>query len=215
MKNGSYFPATVVLFILLIACSHNRFPGWNAVEQNTSLQHPFFNSEHAKYPWFMIKNDDGSWSGTLADSLGNELIDTTRIPVYAQVIVNNDSLFNLDELHWKQRSEKDTLHIALECFNAAYSGQLNIAVHNGKYRMQFSRQFVYPTENSSWRTLEQQLVMNGKKPGSEEVRGYVRYTCEQTLTQYSLEADKPRKLETWKDTVRMEGVFRIPAPTSR
>ncbi len=215
MKNGSFFPATVVFFLLVISCSHNRFPGWSRAEQNAALQHPFFNSTHTKYPWFMIINDDGSWSSTMADSLGEELIDTTQIPVYAQVIVNNDSLFNLDELHWKQRGEKDTLHIALECFNAAYSGQLNIAVYESRYRMQFSRQFVFPTETSSWRTLEQQLILNGNKPGSEEMRGYVRYTCEQTLTQYSLEADKPRKLETWKDTVRMEGVFRIPAPTSR
>lgn len=213
MKNGNSIPAIISLFFLVISCNPKQFPGWNAVEKNAALQHPFFNAAHTKYPWFMIKNDDGSWSSGLADSLGNELLDTTLIPVYAQVIVNNDSIFNLDELHWKQRSEKDTLHIALECFNAAYSGQLNIAVFRNSYRMQFSRHFVFPTENSTWRTLEQQLILNDKKPGSGEARGYVRYVCEQTVTQYSLEADKPRKLETWKDTVRMEGVFRIPVTT--
>lgn len=211
MKRFTAFAIVSIFLLLFFSCHHSRLTQWPQVDVNNNLQHPFFNTAHTKYPWFMIKNDDGTWSSALADSTGRELIDTTKIPVHAQVIVNSDPIFNLDEISWNKRSENDTLRIQLDCFNAAYSGSLAIHVYKNKYDCRFSQDLIYPTEHINWRTLEQQLVLNQKKPEiGKELRGSIRYTCEQTITRYTLEADKARKLETWKDTIRMEGVFRIP-----
>jgi len=201
----------MLLFIPTIIFSQPAFQQpkqmLSKVKYDTNIKDTFFEKQYFSYEWFMIQEDDGTFSSAIYDSLGNEIIDTTKNIHTANCITQHQGEHTIRYCNAFYKG--DTLMLFINDFTASTYDNLLVKVFNGKFSCQYWT--AYPSMQRSqkltWVTTSQRLTLNSEKyKVDDEVKGKIYVMIkEEQLTHEGLKETTKIMIEGVVKTRVVEG----------
>lgn len=144
------------------------------VKYDTNIKDTFFEKKYFSFEWFMIDNEDGTFSSAIADSLGNPIIDTTKSIHTANCVTQHQGEHTIR--YCTAFNKGDTLLLFVNDFTASTYDNLLIKVINGKFSCQYWTAYpnLHRSEKLTWTTTSQLLTLNaGTYKTGDEVKGKI------------------------------------------
>ncbi|MFZ5554263.1 MAG: hypothetical protein ACOZCO_14185 [Bacteroidota bacterium] len=156
------------------------------VKYDVSLRDTFFEKEYYSLQWFMLQNEDGSYSSALADSLGNPVIDTAKMVHTANCVSQQgyEHIIRYCDAWYKG----DTLLLFLNDMTASTYDNLLVKVINGKFSCQYWT--AYPSlqrsQKLTWTTTSQKLELDREKyKAGDKLKGKIYVMIKEEQLQHS------------------------------
>lgn len=163
----------LVLYGLVSLLSCNAKTGdtrWNKIQTFVAGDKEDFGfTKQWSYPWYIIKNEDGSFENTMGETVTAE--DTAHIYFTSTCYTNLQGGYPIR--HCRAVFKNDTLKIALQDGMPAYASTFNIYVHKGRFYFSPDIIFPAPGENRT-KILKQNLALDWEH--NNEVKGRMNFS---------------------------------------
>jgi hypothetical protein len=160
---------TIVSIALL--CSPSASVGQNCYDYNnttdklkahvaidSTLDSAFFRSYQASYPWYIIRNADGTFENTL----GDEVSEQDKIPIeHTSNCVSThqgEHVMDLCDAAYDAGQLKLEIHGGMP----AYASSLLITVKDSEFFCRFKASYPMPVSNCKWNILSKKLIFKDK-----------------------------------------------------
>ena len=167
---------SIITASLFIFISCNTDKSWSRVVYDKDFYDVFFDEHPSSYPWYIIKDDDGSFSSIF----GNENIDVTdTILMYhtAKSITNHQGGY--DEMDFCiAHKNGDTLFLHFPPALPAYWLALDVTIVGNKFKAEASG-IPFQDIKLEWETIKQELVLqNNTTNVGDSIKGkfYIEFT---------------------------------------
>ena len=177
--------------LFLLSCVGNT--EWNKVEYNSNLSYPFFNEQSWDYPWYIIKNDDGSFSSTFNDAIVES--DTVHLYHTAECATNHQGKHEVN--YCSAYKKGDTLFLLFPPSLPAYWLNMEVKVIGNKFKAEASGVPFIPIW-LEWKTINQQLTLT---TDSYTIGDSIKGKCNFEFTEYVIG-------DTVKNNFYFSGVFK-------
>lgn len=148
---------------------------WHEIEIQSNLETPAIDSTAWFYPWYVIKHRDGHFENTLGESISKtdtaHLVQNTSCEINYQW-ADKQYVYPLKQATAKQKD--DTLFISIIDESASNYECLEIKILDGKFRLNYDKIYVIPTQRQEVLCLSQRLILNqGRYEVGERIKGKI------------------------------------------
>ncbi len=146
---------------------------------DTKLHSDFFESHEASYPWYIIKNDDG----TFESALDREITTEDKMPI--------EHTSNCVSTHQGKhimtfcdaRYEAGILQLEIYGGMPAYSSSLLITIKDSEFLCHFKAAYPAPVSNCKWTILSKKLTLkNHAITSGKRINAWVSVEFKETAT---------------------------------
>jgi hypothetical protein len=118
----------------------------------------FFRSYQASYPWYIIRNDDGTFENTL----GEEVSEEDKIPIEhtSNCVSTHQGEHVMD--FCDATYDAGTLRLEINGGLPAYASSLVIIVKGPEFFCRFRASYPLPASNCKWNILSKKLIFRDK-----------------------------------------------------
>jgi hypothetical protein len=196
------FFATISIAILCFPCtsfSQNCYDYNNTTDNvkahlsfNSKMDSKFFRSYQASYPWYVIRNADGTFENTL----GDEVTEEDKIPLehtaYCVSTHQGKHVMDFCDATYDTGVLKFEIHGGLP----AYASSLMVMVKGSEFFCRFRASYPAPVSNCKWNILSKKLIFRDKdiKKG-RRLYAWLSVAFEETSTYQGKTARAKHKIE--------------------
>jgi hypothetical protein len=128
------------------------------VSFNSKMDSKFFRSRKASYPWYIIRNADGTFENTLGDDVSEE--DKIPIELTAHCVSTHQGEHVMD--FCDAIYDAGTLRLEIYGGMPAYASSLMIIVKDPDFLCRFRASYPLPVSNCKWNILSKKLIFKNK-----------------------------------------------------
>ena len=128
------------------------------VSFNSKMDSQFFKSYKASYPWYILRNDDGTFENTMGDEVSAD----DKIPVEhtAHCVSTHQGKHVMD--FCDAIYDAGTLRLEIHGGMPAYASSLMIIVKDAEFFCRFRASYPAPVSNCTWNILSKKLIFKDK-----------------------------------------------------
>ena len=146
---------------------------------DNKLHSDFFDSHEASYPWYIVKNDDGTFESAFDEEITNE----DKIPIEH----TSNCLSTHQGKHTMNFCDAtyDLGILQLEIYGGmpAYSSSLMLTIKDSQFLCHFKADYPAPVFNCKWNILSKKLIFKSKDINKgERIYAWVSVEFEETST---------------------------------
>lgn len=123
-----------------------------------SLDSAFFRSSKASYPWYIIRNADGTFENTLGDEVSEK--DKTPIEHTANCVSTHQGRHVMD--FCDATYDAGLLRLEIHGGMPAYASSLMIIVKDSDFSCRFKASYPMPIADCKWNILSKKLIFRDK-----------------------------------------------------
>jgi hypothetical protein len=128
------------------------------VSFNSKIDSKFFRSYKASYPWYIIKNADGTFENTLGDEVSAE--DKIPIEQTSNCVSTHQGKHVMD--FCDAIYDAGTLRLEIHGGMPAYASSLMIIVKDSEFFCLFRASYPAPVSNCTWNILSKKLLFKNR-----------------------------------------------------
>ncbi len=159
---------------------------------DSTMDSAFFRSYKASYPWYIIRNDDGTFENTLGDEVSAK--DKILIEHTAHCVSTHQGKHSMDFCDATYNA--GTLTLEIHGGMPAYASSLMIIVKDSDFFCRFRASYPAPVSNCKWNILSKKLIFRDK--GIEKGRriyAWLSVAFEETSTYQGKTTTMKHKIE--------------------
>jgi len=162
------FFAIVSISILCLPCtsvSQNCYDYNNTTDKikaglsfDSTMDSEFFRSHKASYPWYILRNDDGTFESTIGDEVSEE--DKILIEHTSNCVSTHQGKHIMD--FSDATYDAGTLRLEIHSGMPAYASSLMITIKDSEFFCRFRASYPAPVSNCKWNILSKKLIFRDK-----------------------------------------------------
>ena len=128
------------------------------VSYDNKIDSQFFRSYKASYPWYIIKNADGTFENTMGDEVSEE--DKIPIEHTSNCVSTHQGKHVMD--FCDATYDAGTLRLEIHGGMPAYASSLMITVKDAEFLCRFRASYPAPVSNCTWNILSKKLIFKNR-----------------------------------------------------
>jgi hypothetical protein len=162
------------------------------VSFDSKIDSKFFRSYKASYPWYIIRNADGTFENTLGDEVSEE--DKIPIEHTSNCLSTHQGNHVMD--FCDAVDDENTLTLEIHGGMPAYASSLMIIVRDSSFLCRFRASYPLPVSNCKWNILSKRLIFRDKNiEKRRRLYAWLSVTFEETSTYQGKTATTRHKIE--------------------
>jgi len=125
---------------------------------DSTMDSAFFRSYKASYPWYIIRNDDGTFENTMGDEVSEE--DKILREHTSNCVSTHQGKHIMD--FSDATYDAGTLRLEIHGDMPAYASSLMITIKNSEFFCRFRASYPAPVSNCKWNILSKKLIFRDK-----------------------------------------------------
>lgn len=201
MKRFTFFAAMLSLSLVGIKPEEHNTIVYHTYQVDPNMPDTFTFPLRWDYPWWTIRNDDGSFENTAGNAISAQ--DTAHL--YFTADCTSDHQGEHAVQYGYAKIEEDLLTLSFRGGEPAYFDRYFIYIKKNEFGAAMDVSYIFPSEHIriDIRTLSQELLLDRSEvKAGDTIKGKVDVSF--------LETHSEKKQIIYQDTIRFHGYFKIP-----